>query len=60
MDDRPLLREGAERGGTFWTPKKRHVEDASGTGAGVKGGNRVEMCRPRGGFQGPSGPGAAQ
>jgi len=59
-NDPPPLREGAERGGTCWTPKKGRVEDASGTGAGVRGGDRVEICRPRGGFQGPSGPGAAQ
>ena len=59
-DDQPPLRAGAERGGTCWTPKKGHVEDASGTAAGAGGGDRVEMCRPRGGFQGPSGPETAQ
>ena len=56
MDDRPPLREGAERGGTCWTPKKGHVEDASGMGAGVRGGDRVEMCRPRGAIPGSQWP----
>ena len=35
MDDYPLLRAGAERGGTEWTPGRDNPEDAPRTGVGL-------------------------